>query len=266
MIWGSRICQSANSALYHYAKFEGKKKVYRFENEEDLRAMLGNLEGSSYDYKFLIQDCIPGDDTNMRVLTCYSDRNAKVKFASLGHVLLEDHTPLAIGNPVVIMNEVDEKIVETATRFLEHIGYTGFSNFDIKYDYRNGTFNFFEINVRLGRSNFYVTGSGFNTVRWIVDDLIYNKELPTVVADNTEHLFTVVPMGIIKRYVKNSPELLKKAKRLFHSGKVSYPLYYKKDLNPRRFFYVAAAYFNQYRKYHRMEKTSVPVYGKAENK
>ncbi len=258
------IAKCANSALYHYAKFEGKKKVFRFENEDDLKAMLSNLEKSSYDYKFLIQDCIPGDDTNMRVLTCYCDRNSKVKFASLGHVLLEDHTPSAIGNPVVIINEVDEKIVAAATKFLEHIGYTGFANFDIKYDERDGSYNFFEINVRLGRSNFYVTGSGFNTVKWIVDDLIYEKELEYTVADNTDHLFTVVPMGIIKRYTKKHPELKKTAKKLFWSGKCSYPLYYKHDMNPKRAYYVLGAYFNQYRKYRRMEKTSVPVYGKLD--
>lgn len=255
------IAKCANSALYHYAEFEGKKKVYRFENEADLKKMLSNLETSSYDYKFLIQDCIPGDDTNMRVLTCYCDRNSKVKFASLGHVLLEDHTPSAIGNPVAIINDVDEKIVEAATRFLEHIGYTGFANFDIKYDSRDGSYNFFEINVRLGRSNFYVTGSGFNTVKWIVDDLIYEKELEYTVADN-ENLFFVVPKGIIKRYIRGHKELLKRVNRLFRQGKISYPLFYKKDLKPVRFFYVVAAYFNQYRKYHKMEKTSVPVYGK----
>ena len=255
------IAKCANSALYHYAEFEGKKKVYRFENEADLRKMLANLETSNYDYKFLIQDCIPGDDTNMRVLTCYCDRNSKVKFASLGHVLLEDHTPSAIGNPVAIINEVDEKIVEAATRFLEHIGYTGFANFDIKYDSRDGSFNFFEINVRLGRSNFYVTGSGFNTVKWIVDDLIYEKELEYTVADN-ENLFFVVPRGIIKRYIKGHKDLIKRVNRLFRQGKISYPLFYTKDLKPIRFFYVVAAYFNQYRKYYKMEKTSVPVYGK----
>ena len=258
------IAKCANSALYHYAKFDGKKKVFRFENEDDLKKMLANLEKSSYDYKFLIQDCIPGDDTNMRVLTCYCDRNSKVKFASLGHVLLEDHTPSAIGNPVVIINDVDEKIVAAATKFLEHIGYTGFANFDIKYDERDGSYNFFEINVRLGRSNFYVTGSGFNTVKWIVDDLIYEKELEYTVADNKEHLFTVVPMGIIKRYTKHHPELKKKAKKLFWSGKASYPLFYKPDMNPKRAYYVLGAYFNQYRKYRRMEKTSTPVYGKLE--
>lgn len=247
------IAKTANSALYHYADFVGKKKIFRFYNENDLKEMLANLEKSSYDYKFLIQDCIPGDDSNMRVLTCYCDKNSKVRFAALGHCLLEDHTPFAIGNPVAIINEVDKNgIVEAATRFLEHIGYTGFANFDIKYDERNGTYNFFEINVRLGRSNFYVTGSGFNTVKWIVDDLIYNKELPYTVADN-ENLFTVVPKGIILRYVKNE-ELRKKVKKLWRQGKVSYPLFYKVDMSPVRAFYVFASYLNQYRKYYKVEK------------
>ncbi len=257
------IAKCANSALYHYAQFEGKKKVFRFEDEASLKEMLAKLEKSSYDYKFLIQDCIPGDDTNMRVLTCYCDRNSKVKFASLGHVLLEDHTPSAIGNPVAIINEVDEKIVADATKFLEHIGYTGFANFDIKYDSRDGKYKFFEINVRLGRSNFYVTGSGFNTVKWIVDDLIYHKDLEYTVADN-ENLFFVVPKGILKRYIKHDKELTARVNRLFKEKKISYPLYYKEDLSPVRRFYVVAAYFNQYRKYHKMEKTSVPVYGKIE--
>lgn len=246
------IAKPANSALYHYAKFPSKKKVFRFHNEEDLRKMLGELEQSSYNYKFLIQDCIPGDDTYMHVLTCYSDRNAKVKFAALGHSLLEDHTPTAIGNPVAIINEVIPEVVAAATKFLEHVGYTGFSNFDIKYDTRNGTYNFFEINVRLGRSNFYVTGSGFNTVKWIVDDLIYHKELEYTVADR-ENLFTVVPKGIILRYV-HQPELQEQVKRLYREKKVSYPLAYPCDLSPKRRFYVTAALLNQYRKYHRVEK------------
>ena len=34
----------------------------------------------------------------MRVLTNYSDRNGKVKFMCLGHVLLEEHSPHGIGN------------------------------------------------------------------------------------------------------------------------------------------------------------------------
>lgn len=233
--------------MYHYAKFDGKKKVFRFNNEEELRDMLAKLEKSSYDYKFLIQDCIPGDDTYMRVLTCYCDQNHKVRFASLGRTLLEDHTPTAIGNPVAIVNEVNPEIVAAATKFLEHIGYTGFANFDIKYDERDGKFKFFEINVRLGRSNFYVTGSGFNTVKWIVDDYIYNKLDDYTVADNI-NLYTVVPKGVIKKYVPDS-DFKSLALKLWSEGKVSEPLFYSADHNLKHNFYARAAYINQFRKF-----------------
>lgn len=241
------IAKPANSAMYHYAKFEGKKKVFTFDNEADLRKMLTNLEGSSYDYKFLIQDKIPGDDTYMRVLTCYCDQNSKVRFASLGRTLLEDHTPTAIGNPVAIINEVNSDIVAAATKFLEHIGYVGFANFDIKYDERDGKYKFFEINVRLGRSNFYVTGSGFNTVKWIVDDYIYNKLDDYTVADNV-NLYTVVPKGVIMKYVPES-DFKELARRLFKEGKVTYPLIYKADKNLKHNFYARAALVNQFRKF-----------------
>ncbi|MDR1630638.1 MAG: hypothetical protein LBS36_10575 [Oscillospiraceae bacterium] len=241
------IAKPAHSAMYHYAEFPGKKKVFRINTERELRDMLSRVEQSSYNYKFLIQDCIPGDDTYMRVLTCYCDKNARVRFASFGHVLLEDHTPGAIGNPVAIINEVDEKIVADATKFLESVGYTGFANFDVKYDPRDGSYKFFEINVRLGRSNFYVTGSGFNTVKWIVDELIYGKPLKYTVA-NKENLFTVVPKGIVLRYA-STPELRAKVKQLYRKKKVSYPLDYAPDMSPKRRFYVYASLMNQYRKY-----------------
>lgn len=241
------IAKPANSAMYHYAKFEGKKKVFSFDNEEDLRKMLANLEKSSYNYKFLIQDKIPGDDTYMRVLTCYCDKNSKVRFAALGRTLLEDHTPTAIGNPVAIINEVNPDIVAAATKFLEHIGYVGFANFDIKYDERDGKYKFFEINVRLGRSNFYVTGSGFNTVKWIVDDYIYDKLDDYTVADNI-NLYSVVPKGVIMKYVPES-DFKNLARKLFKEGKVTYPLLYKEDKNLKHNFYARAALLNQYRKF-----------------
>lgn len=241
------IAKTANSALYHYAKFPGKKKVFKFNSKEELEQMLDNLSTSSYDYKFLIQDFIPGEDSNMRVLTCYSDQNAKVRFAAFGHVLLEEHTPTALGNPCCIINEVEKVAIEQATRFLEHIGYTGFSNFDLKYDPRDNQFKFFEINIRLGRSNFYITGSGFNTVKLIVDDLIYNKEIPYTIADK-ENLFTFVPKSVIKKYVKDDA-MRNKALNLMKEGKWCNPLFYKPDKSIKHNIYSRLAFFNQNNKF-----------------
>ena len=50
-----------------------------------------------------------------------------------------------------------------------------------------------------------MTGSGYNTVKWIVDDLVYGKELDYTIADN-EHLYTVVPKGVIKKYVADKEQ------------------------------------------------------------
>lgn len=225
------IAKPASSAQYHYAEFKGKKKVYKFETMDQLRAMLKELETSSYDYKFLIQDFIPGDDTYMNILTCYCDRDSKVRFMSFGRTLMEDQGPMAIGNPVAIINEVKLDVMNKAKAMLEAVGYTGFANFDIKYDMRDGSYRYFEINTRLGRSNFYVTGSGFNAVKWIVDDLIYHKKFDgePVIADR-ENLYTVIPKSIIMKYVKDD-KLKEQVERLYREGKVSNPIDYKGDSN-----------------------------------
>lgn len=98
----------------------------------------------------------------MRVLTCFSGKDKKVKMMCLGHVLLEEHTPHGSGNHAVIITEHQEELMTKVKNLLETIGYVGFSNFDIKYDVRDNRYKFFEINTRQGRSNYYVTGSGFN--------------------------------------------------------------------------------------------------------
>ncbi len=244
------VAKPASSALYHYALFPGKKKVFILHSRAELDQMLDNLARSSYDYTFLIQEFIPGDDTNMRVLTCYSDRSGAVRFGSVGHTLLEEHVPSAIGNPCAIISTVEDQLVHQATRFLEHIGYTGFSNFDIKYDPRDGSFRFFEINVRLGRSNYYVTGAGHNVAEWIVRDLVHEEPMQGLVISRTEHLFTFVPKYVIKTFVADR-ELRAKALRLFAEGRWSNPQVYAADLSPRRRAYLAAYALNQVKKFYR---------------
>ncbi|MEI2826602.1 MAG: carboxylate--amine ligase [Dermatophilaceae bacterium] len=244
------VAKPASSALYHYAEFPGKKKVFILDSREELMTMLDNLATSSYDYKFLIQEFIPGDDTNMRVLTCYSDRDAKVRFGSVGHTLLEEHVPSAIGNPCAIISTSEDQLVHQAQRFLEDVGYTGFSNFDIKYDPRDGSFRFFEINVRLGRSNYYVTGAGHNVAEWMVRDLIRHEPMDGLLISRTEHLFTFVPKYVIKTFVRDRA-LRDKALALFAAGRWSDPQLYRPDLSLKRRAYLAAYGLNQIKKFYR---------------
>ena len=243
------IVKPANSAKYHYAKFEGKKKVYRCDTEEDLINVLATVDASSYDGNLLIQDMIPGDDSYMHVLTCYCDQQSKVRFAALGHTLIEDPTPTAIGNPVAIVNEVNQEIVDAASHLLEQIGYVGFANFDLKYDRRDGKYKFFEINVRLGRSNFYVTGSGFNHVKWIVDEYIFDN-LPEYTVADRECLYSVVPMQVIKKYVSDG-QLREHALELWKKGQVARPLFYKGEKSFLSKYYAYMNYFHYIRKFKR---------------
>ena len=140
------VAKPASSAAYHYADFPGKQKVFFLRDAAELRATLAAVQSSRYEGKFLIQEMIPGDATSMRILSTYSDQNGKVRFASFGQTLLEDMRPMGVGNPLAIVSRTDETIVaEARARLLEAVGYTGFANFDIKVDPRDGSHRFFEI-------------------------------------------------------------------------------------------------------------------------
>ncbi|MBQ7605606.1 MAG: ATP-grasp domain-containing protein [Firmicutes bacterium] len=224
---GPFIIKPSSGIEYWKHPFPTQKKVYCVDTFEEVLSVLDDIYGAGYGDSNIIQNFIPGDDSFMRVLTNYSDHNGNVKMMCLGHVLLEEHTPHGIGNHAVIITEVDEELERKYKKLLEEMHYIGFSNFDIKYDQRDGKFKAFEINTRQGRSNYYVTGAGANVAKYFVDDWIYGKELSFNIVDN-ENLWMVVPKGVAFKYVKN-PEMVKKMKELIARGKVVNPLFYRPD-------------------------------------
>ncbi len=220
------ICKPACSVTYWEHPFEGNDKVFILPTREKLQEVLDKCYAAGYPDEMIIQEFIPGDDSYMHVLTNYSDQNGKVKLMCMGHVLLEEHTPHGLGNHAVILTEKNEELALKFKRFLEDIGYVGFSNFDIKYDERDGKYKAFEINCRQGRSNYYVTGAGYNIAKLLVEDLIEKKELPFVIADR-ESLWRVVPREVAHDYIVS--DYHETMDRLEKTGNVSNSLVYKKD-------------------------------------
>ena len=171
----------------------------------------------------------------MRVMTSYSDRNGRVALMCLGHVLLEEHSPYGIGNYAVIMTEHDRELSLKVKGLLEALHYTGFSNVDIKYDSRDGKYKLFEINCRQGRSNYYVTGAGYNIARLVVEDRLEQKDLPLVITENRS-LWRMVPKCVAFHFIPKSyhPQM----KQLLRSGAASHSLEYRRDYTPRRIWRV----------------------------
>ena len=220
------IAKPADSVAYWATGVHALAKVYICQSWEELLDALDQVYAAGYPDHMVLQEFIPGDDTYMRVLTNYSDRNGQVKLMCLGHVLLEEHSPHGIGNHAVIITEHDEALSLKIKTMLEALHFTGFSNFDIKYDQRDGKYKAFEINCRQGRSNYYVTGAGYNLAKYLVEDVIEHKPCALTVTQN-RHLWWVIPPKVAYDYV--NPRYHQEMRALERANAAVNPLFYRPD-------------------------------------
>ena len=237
----------SNSTLYSEVKFEGKEKSYKINNKEELNKVINQIFSSGYNGHIIVQDYIPGNDDAMYVLNCYSNKEGKVKMMCLGHCLLEEHTPYGIGNYRAIISTGDEKIYKIIQNFLEDIKYVGFSNFDLKYDYRDDTYKLFEINIRQGRSSYFTTAAGLNMAKYLVDDYILNKDEKTDYNYNN-FLWLHTPIKVLKKYVYNK-DVLNEALKLIKEKKYGYTLKNPKDNKIIRKFWINRIYNKDFKTY-----------------
>ena len=230
--WGPPyIAKPADSVAYWACGDASLNKVYVCQSWEELLASLDKVYAAGYQDHMVLQEFIPGDDSYMRVLTNYSDRNGQVKLMCLGHVLMEEHSPHCIGNHAVILTECDKELESKIKTLLESLHYTGFSNFDIKYDRRDGKYKAFEINCRQGRSNYYVTGSGHNIARLVVEDRLLHHDLPFVMTED-QSLWRMVPRQIAFKFSPKKYHAQMKA--LITAGKDHHSLEYEGDASLKR--------------------------------
>ena len=228
---GPFAVKPAESATYWDHPFDTQRKGYIAQTRAEVEQILDDVYAHGYEDAMIIQDFIPGGDENMRVLTCYSDGEGKVRLMCLGHVLLEEHTRHGVGNHAVIITEPNEELYETFGHFLEEIHFVGFSNFDIKYDPRDGKFKAFEINCRQGRSNYYVTGAGHNIARLVVEDRIEGKDLPFQIA-RERSLWRMVPKKVAFKFTPRKYH--EEMRALIRAGADSHSLVYAKDASLKR--------------------------------
>ena len=228
---GPFVVKPAESDTYWKHPFPTQKKAYILQTREEVDTVIDQIYGAGYEDALILQDFIPGDDSFMRVVTNYSGADGKVRLMCVGHVLLEEHTGHAIGNHAVIITEPEPELCEKLRGFLEAIGFVGFSNFDIKYDQRDGKFKAFEINCRQGRSNYYVTGSGHNIAKLVVEDRVEHKDLPFLMTHDRS-LWRMVPRKVAFKFTPKAYH--GEMQELIRAGKDSHSLVYSGDASLKR--------------------------------
>ena len=123
------------------------------------------------------------------------------------------------------------------------------ANFDIKYDERDHEYKFFEINVRQGRSSFYVTLNGCNLAKCYIDDYVEDslKDQDPVYAnqDPKKHvLWLGVPTKVFKQYAFEN-EYKEIAEDLLKKKRVGTTVFYKADCSFKRWLlmkYMSVSY------------------------
>ena len=200
---GPFVVKPAESDTYWKHPFPTQKKAYILQTREEVDTVIDQIYGAGYEDALILQDFIPGDDSFMRVVTNYSGADGKVR-----------------------LTEHDEALSLKIKAMLEGLHFTGFSNFDIKYDQRDGKFKAFEINCRQGRSNYYVTGAGYNLAKYLVEDVIEHKPCALTMTQN-RHLWWVIPPKVAYDYV--NPRYHQEMRALERANAAVNPLFYRPD-------------------------------------
>lgn len=237
------IIKPSCSFEYWRHPFEKMRKVYVSHSASESERIISEIFSSGYDKKIIIQKKIQGE--KQYVATCFSDRG-KVLAMCVGRVLLGELTPKGIGNHVAIITEKNDNISSPVSRFLAAVKYTGFSNFDVMRDEKDGKYYLLEINPRQGRSNYYMTSAGINIAKIAVERTecsLCEKEI----------FWHSVPTRIVEK--RCSADDAEKIKSLSKSNKSFSPLFYHADLfDIRRDIYLAAHNFGFYHKYSKYDE------------
>ena len=98
------ILKPANVVIYNHLNFEGKNKIYKIETQEELAKTIKIIIQAGYKDRLIIQEFIPGDDSNLFDSVVYVDRNGKVKVQSFAQIGLQERTKSMVGNAAVLIN------------------------------------------------------------------------------------------------------------------------------------------------------------------
>src|SRR3989338_1920885 len=124
------------------------KKAFLVNNKEEIAALINNI-GHWYRSGLVIQEWIPGDDSNVYFCLMYYGRNSNLRVSFTGRKLLQ-WLPQA-GNTCIAESYYSETIEEKSKNLFDSVKYKGIGSVEFKLNPRDGKFKITEPTV--GRSN-----------------------------------------------------------------------------------------------------------------
>ena len=245
------ILKPANVILYNHLSFFGKKKIYKLDTETEVKETLQLLKKAHYNDKMILQEFIEGNDSYLFDSVVYVDRNGEPKIISFAQIGIQERKKSMVGNAAALINGFNtfdgdvEKAKQNILSFMQKLGMNGFFEVDMKYDSKTKEFKVLEINARQGRCSYYLVPLGANLIQIMVDDLIFQKDLPFKDLKE-EVLLSFIPKGVLKKYTSNN-EFKKKALSLWKK-RVS-PMECPKDKNIKRFLMMKKRLWHYYKEY-----------------
>ncbi|WP_028264446.1 carboxylate--amine ligase [Atopobium fossor] len=241
------IAKPAESASYYSTLIKGFKKVYNINNQSELDTLWSNLRASGFAGDFLVQQLIGGDDTYMDSITIYMDADGNARMLGAAQVILEDHAPAMLGNPVAMVIREKPELWAKVERMLQSIGYYGFANFDVKRDPVDGKEYFLDCNPRIGRNSYYNCAGGVNPMQVLINEAIDGNSEDVQIA-NKPALYTLVPLSLMRKYIRD-PKLMDEVNRLISTNNVVNPQHNPADKGAKRLLDVVLTEGNQIRKF-----------------
>ena len=205
--------------------FDGKRKVYAFRSLSEAEGYLRSAREHGYRGRFVLQEEVPGNDEQMRVLTLYRDRSGKVTLAHGGKVGLHTHGASDEGVSEVILTGPQPELELQASRILDRLEWRGFASFDVKVHSDTGVAYFLELNPRTSATAHYMTASGVNPYLAWRNDWVLDRQ-GELIKPTRRVVYSSIPRKAIRQLT--SERFLAEAKGV----PIRHPLLSVRDMTP----------------------------------
>lgn len=229
------ILKAGDGGAWANTRFAGRRKVHYLETSQELTNVLQKAIGAGYRGNLIIQQFIPGPDSNLRILTHFRDRRGKNVLTGLAQVIVEDHASGLEGNSRALVAVTDPDIETQGAALMDALDWHGFGMFDIKIHDQTGQPFFLEMNPRLGRHHYYLTLAGANPATYLYRELIEGTAQPAPVTTQGPAASITIPMKLARQYA--STEQLGHLKAAKQAKRIGWPLRYAQDRNLKRDLY-----------------------------